>query len=92
MSSSSANARSLARSALKIGGGIGFAAAFAIAFESGALFVALFSSVGTAAIMAGLGWSAWEHTPAPGTLTLKTLDPESLPPEVRAKLDETRPA
>lgn len=81
---------SLARSILKIGGGIGFAAGVAIAVETGALFVALFTMVGTAAMMAGLGMSYVAHAPHIGKpeLTLRTLAPESVPADVRAKMKE----
>lgn len=84
------NSASLARSALKIGGGIGLAASVAIAVESGALFVALFSIVGTGAVMAGLGWSYWEHTPdGEPEVRLTTLAPEAIPADVAAKMETT---
>lgn len=86
---SPANASSLARSALKIGGGIGLAAGTAVAAESGALFVALFCIVGTAAVMAGLGWSYWEHTPDGGPeVVLRNLHPASIDADVAARMAE----
>jgi hypothetical protein len=81
---------SLQRSVLKIGGTVGLTVAAGLALENGALFVALFSIAGTAAVMSGLGWSHWEHTIVGGApVTLRTVAPESLPADVSAKIKET---
>lgn len=89
---SPANRDSLARSALKIGGTVGLTAAVAAAIGDGAIFVALFSIVGTAAVMAGLSWSHWEHTVVGGTpFTLRTPAPESIHADVAAKMKENQP-
>ena len=81
---------SLTRSALKIGGGIGLAAAISMALDNGALFVALFSILGTAAVMSGLGWSHWEHTVIGGLpVTLRALVPDAIPADVAAKMETT---
>ena len=81
---------SLARSALKIAGTVGLTAGVASAIDGGALLVALFSIVGTA-VMAGLGWSHWEHNSVGGTpVTLRTLAPDAIPADVSAKMKENQ--
>lgn len=90
------NTLSLARSALKIVGAMAIAMGYASTGQVDQITTGLFEMIGTAMTLGGLFWSLWHHTPdeVPASsappITLRTLAPDSIPPDVAAKMAETQ--
>lgn len=84
------NILSLARSALKIVGALLLTFGVGTAGQVDALGAGVVDIVGTVLTLSGIFWSLWNHTPdGEPVMKLRTLDPMSLPADVRERMAAT---